>query len=53
MGVGVNIPQHGYRANVYAHVAVVHGRDWRTLCSEKVVYAQNVYLLMNINYKIF
>jgi hypothetical protein len=31
--VGVKIPQDGNRANVYDHVAVVHGHVWRTLCS--------------------
>ena len=31
--VGVKIPQDGNRANVYGHVAVVHGHVWRTLCS--------------------
>jgi hypothetical protein len=31
--VGVKIPQDGNRANVYRHVAVVHGHVWRTLCS--------------------
>ena len=30
---GVKIPQDGNRANVHNHVAVVHGRVWRTLCS--------------------
>ena len=31
--VGVKIPQDGNRANVYTHVAVLHGHVWRTLCS--------------------
>ena len=31
--VGVNFPLNGNRANVYAHVVVVHEHDWRTLCS--------------------
>jgi hypothetical protein len=31
--VGVTIPQDGNRANTYKHVAVVHGHNWRTLCS--------------------
>ena len=31
--VGVKIPQEGNRANVYGHLCVVHGHDWRTLCS--------------------
>ena len=31
--VGVKIPQDGNRANVYGHVAAVHGHVWRTLCS--------------------
>ena len=31
--VGVKIPQDGNRANVYGHVAAVHGYVWRTLCS--------------------
>jgi hypothetical protein len=31
--VGVKIPQDGNRANGYGHVATVHERDWRTLCS--------------------
>ena len=31
--VGMKIPQDGNRANQYRHVAVVHGHDWRTLCS--------------------
>ena len=31
--VGVKIPQDGNRANVYGHVAMVHGHVWRTLCS--------------------
>ena len=31
--VGVKIPQHGNRANVYGHVAVVHEHVWRTVCS--------------------
>ena len=31
--VGVKIPHIGNRTNTYEHVAVVHGHDWRTLCS--------------------
>ena len=31
--VGMKIPQDGNRANVYGHVAVVHGHVWRTVCS--------------------
>ena len=31
--VGVKIPQDGNPANVYSHVAVVHGHVWRTVCS--------------------
>ena len=31
--VGVKIPQDGNRAHTYSHVAVVHERVWRTLCS--------------------
>ena len=31
--VGTKIPQDGNRANRYRHMAVVHGHDWRTLCS--------------------
>ena len=31
--VCVKIPQDGNHANVYHHVAVVHGHVWRTVCS--------------------
>ena len=31
--VGVKIPQDGNRANRYSHAAMVHGHDWRTVCS--------------------
>ena len=31
--VGMKIAQDGNRANVYEHVAVVHGHVWRTVCS--------------------
>ena len=31
--VGLNFPLNGNRANVYAHVAMVYGHVWRTLCS--------------------
>ena len=32
--VGVKIPRDGNRANMYKHVAVVHGHVRRTLCSD-------------------
>ena len=31
--VGMKIPLDGNRANWYGHVAMVHGHDWRMLCS--------------------
>jgi len=31
--VGVTIQQDGNRANKHRHVAMVHGHDWRPVCS--------------------
>ena len=33
VGVGLNFPLNGNRANVHAHVVVVREHVWRTLCS--------------------
>ena len=33
VGVGLNYPLNGNRANVYAHVVVVREHVWRTVCS--------------------
>ena len=42
--VGVKIPQDGNRANVYGHLATVHGHVWRMLCSVFAIVVRSVQL---------
>jgi hypothetical protein len=47
--VGVKIPQDGNRSNVYGHVATVHERVWRTLCSVCATGARVAHPMPNLS----